>query len=456
MSDVVDFMVGRADSTGPVEMQSILDAAKIDRATSLASPDALASLRKAMRKVPPRPQQIRSQALIEPGDAVEIVLPDVFQLFGQRFVLDSFVLSKVVWGSIVYHGVKQERYMPSGLDVMAALGSNEAVVLLEPQIRQFNYASNLLAARRMIDGLPTSEWHGNAYTRWLDTLRRLYAQPESPRFPQVMRTPQWQRKQLHTTLASWSELRHNTILYAKQSYGGSAVCEYPEGYVEPYPDFFTALADLTRRISTYIQSNDLDPPDEKLARNLRRWRKQVTEFFDGFAKTMARLESIARKELQAQALNADEKKFLKDVIVEKHFMGCVPVTYYTGWYPKLIYGEPMEREPTVADVHTDPENGNFLEEGVGDARYLIIAIDNQQDRAVYVGPAYSYYEFTSGTRLTDEQWDAKRPTVSPPPFTTGFAAPVHLRTMAYPGKPTPPEPPPPAPEEFAPEPDSLE
>ena len=56
-----------------------------------------------------------------------------------------------------------------------------------------------------------------------------------------MRTEAWQRKQLQTQLASWAELRHDTVLYAKQSYTAGVKCEYPTGYVEPYPETYARI-----------------------------------------------------------------------------------------------------------------------------------------------------------------------------------------------------------------------
>ncbi len=63
-------------------------------------------------------------------------------------------------------------------------------------------------------------------------------------------------KSLNTCLGSWAELRHDTILYAKQSYsmaeGGGKwppQPEMPKGYVEPVPEFYarlSALAAMTR------------------------------------------------------------------------------------------------------------------------------------------------------------------------------------------------------------------
>lgn len=49
----------------------------------------------------------------------------------------------------------------------------------------------------------------------------------------------------------------------------------------------------------------------------------------------------------------------------------------------------------------------MLEEATGDTNFVVVAVDNQNDRAVYAGPVYSYYEFTSPTRLTDEVWRAR-------------------------------------------------
>ena len=40
-------------------------------------------------------------------------------------------------------------------------------------------------------------------------------------------------KTLTTQLASWTHLRHDTLLYVKQSYSARTACVYPAGYVEP-------------------------------------------------------------------------------------------------------------------------------------------------------------------------------------------------------------------------------
>jgi len=58
-----------------------------------------------------------------------------------------------------------------------------------------------------------------------------------------MRTQAWEEEQLNAALASWTELRHDTILYAKQSYTPVETSLPPSvpGYVEPVPEFYGRL-----------------------------------------------------------------------------------------------------------------------------------------------------------------------------------------------------------------------
>jgi hypothetical protein len=75
-----------------------------------------------------------------------------------------------------------------------------------------------------------------------------------------------------------------------------------------------------------------------------------------------------------------------------------------------------------------------LEEGVGNCNFLVVAVDNGDDRMIYVGPAYSYYEFQqeAGNRLTDGQWQQTlmEGKESPrPDWTKEFQAPKLKRNL---------------------------
>jgi len=350
-------------------------------------------------------QRIRSQlGYRPPGGGAETPLPKVFQLFGQRFVIDSFLMSKLVFDSIMFNGKSEERPMPTGLDVMAALGNDEAVGLLGPELDKWHYAANLLAARQVVEDRPAAAWDASQYDLWLSALARLDDVPAGTQFPEVMRSQAWARKQLQTQLGSWAELRHDTVLYAKQSYTMRISCDYPTGYVEPYPDFYVRLARFAELAGSRIAAAHLGDA------------RRASAFFKRFAEIMRKLERLARKELAGQPFDGDDKTFIKTTIqAESHGGGCGgPTVSYTGWYPELLYASlPEAWEPTIADVHTG--ESEVLEVGVGDVDFLVTAIDNRGDRAAYVGPVYSYYELTSPTRLTDEEWKAQIQDGHPPP-----------------------------------------
>jgi hypothetical protein len=323
--------------------------------------------------------------------------------------------------------------------VMAALGSDLAVGLLEPAIDRYHYGSNLLALRRVVDAMQPDDWNANVYNQWLAALRTL-DDPPAPQahFPEVMRREAWQKKQLRAALASWAELRHDTILYAKQSYTAVASCEYPTGFVEPYPAFFAKLAQLATTLAGRLAKAEIPAVDPRRASAALELRDRHAAFFRGFSQTVTRLEALAAKELASKPFSQEELEFVKKTI-DRRGGGSGPPRY-DGWYPKLFNDSPFEQKPVVADVHTDPSSGHFLEAAVGDAQFLVVAVDNGPHRAVYVGPSSSYYELTSSNRMTDEQWRAnlEAGTVpAPPAFTRAFAVPGSERTLAKPAQDEP-------------------
>jgi hypothetical protein len=268
---------------------------------------------------------------------------------------------------------------------------------------------------------------------WLDCLRTLHADMgEHKRFPQAMRTKAWQMKQLQTQLGSWAELRHDTILYAKQSYTARPSCEYPAGYVEPYPEFYARVkyfADEAARLfaAAEFPGDQPVPSEEKGVPQMTQKDRFVT-FFKKMGETVGTLESLAKKELAGEPFSDADKLFIKKT-VDIRGGGSGPPRY-DGWYCDLFYKrlECADWSPVVAGVHTDPESRQCLEVAVGDAMLGVIAIDNDGDRMVYVGPLYSYYEFRQPVenRLTDPDWGQMIYSGKAPPrpeWTKTFAAP---------------------------------
>ena len=80
-------------------------------------------------------------------------------------------------------------------------------------------------------------------------------------YPEAMRTRAWAMKTLNTQLASWTELRHDTLLYVQQSYTMPMLCGYPAGFVEPRPEFWQRMNLLAALASNAVAALPLSGTD---------------------------------------------------------------------------------------------------------------------------------------------------------------------------------------------------
>jgi len=283
-----------------------------------------------------------------------------------------------------------------------ALGNSAAAQLLTDELNAYKYSSNLSALRYLIDSYGDDFWHFSIYNMWLKTIKSLNPPLERETLPQFMQTAAWWQQKMNTQLASWAELRHDNILYAKQSYTPGIICSYPYGYVEPIPDFYRSLKILSEKVI------------EKFS-NLSVALEREINYFNSFKAYMDTLESIAVKELANTEFSEKEKNFLKKVIYESG-MGC-GVTI-DGWYTKLIFndfelGDSDEFDQIIADYHTIPYDefgglvGCVKHAGTGYRNLCILPAEIPGTGSVaFAGPVSSYFEFTSTNflRLTDDEW----------------------------------------------------
>ncbi len=110
-----------------------------------------------------------------------------WQMIGQRFAIDAFILSQLVYDAIEDQGEYPKRMLPSPLDVMASLGNPLAVELLRPEITRWR-CGTVWAASQLIGELDKDFWEQNFYNGWLKGLQlihREFADYESiPNAPQ--------------------------------------------------------------------------------------------------------------------------------------------------------------------------------------------------------------------------------------------------------------------------------
>jgi hypothetical protein len=407
----------------------------------------------------------------EIGDGpTPVVLPRSFTVMGQRFIFDSWAMSQLVYGNILWDDSKVHRRIPSALDIaFSALGNSQIVPELVARMTNPNglkfrddypYQHNLAAVRSVIDAQTPEVWTNNIYNSWLSALRELSPPTTDAKYPQAMRTRAWALKNLNTQLASWTQLRHDTILYAKQSYTGIPICSYPYAYVEPRPEFWLKMeqmaaqaADLINKIpfqgTVTLERNDFGWDRQSVKVDLSAVQANQVNFLRSFAGVMATLREIADAEQAQQSLTQQQTDFLKNLI-RRQVDPYTQFRDYSGWYPNLYYRsvklEPGEvgfngthasdeADYIVADVHTDPPSiedgdpGCVLHEAIGRVNLMLICIDSGPDLMMYAGPVMSYYEFQVGgvKRMSDSEWSGEVKLGTPPflpAWALGFLVPA--------------------------------
>jgi hypothetical protein len=364
-------------------------------------------------------QRISSHIMINGIGQGTMPLSSSFALFGQRYVVDSHVFSNVVYDRVQNGTVY--RMMPNPLDVaFAALENNQAGQLLDGELTKYPYAPSLHAMRVLVDAHPEEYWGENLYNLWLSSLRVLspsaeLADPAKAGLPSVATTEAWGRRLINTQLASWAELRHDTILYAKQSYTGGATCEFPDAYVDPYPAFFKAVDALSLRGKDLLGKLDLssDP-----------WLGQaIPAYFDNLHTAASMLAGMAEHERTGMPFSPEQMMFINEAVVLQGGV-CGGPPDASGWYPRLFFikEESVTFDPTIADVHTQPTDeagnpvGRVLHVGTGNARLLALTVDTCNGPRAYVGLASSYFEEITDNfkRLDDDTWASKVNGASPP------------------------------------------
>ena len=324
------------------------------------------------------------------------------RLMGQRFIPDSYMFQQLVFPAVdPYTGTdnpftmeytegEPTRAFPRGLDVMAVLGSNMSLEILENEgdTEYDHYYEQMDKLQENFSSLNITEWNRNLYFGWIYALKPLLKEYDGS-YPTFMQTDAWQNKTLQTALASWAELRHDTILYGKQSYTpvkatSNGHSEHlVEGYVEPVPEFYTrlnALTKMTREGLTYLN----------VLNNTETYRLQELE------NILDRLVNISKMELEGQKLTEGDYDFIRN---------------FGENLESIVIGVKSRGKQTtiIADVHTDTNSNQVLEEGVGYVDLIMVAYKTPGGEiAIGAGPVFSYYEFKHpmNNRLTDEEWES--------------------------------------------------
>ena len=232
-------------------------------------------------------------------------------------------------------------------------------------------------ARELAQGAPHTP---DLYTAWLDAIRAL-AVPAKGAVPRFMTTTAYADLRLDTTIAAIAQLKHDHVLIAGQAYGEGG-CEIPDGYVEPAPEVYDAIARYAERGASVFGDS---------------------AYWQRLGKIAHVLAAISRLELANQPLPLEVKQWLS-MVTEILPYGSDGRPTYTGWYFDLFddRSDAIAHPDLIADYFTSGSTGGVAYVGVKPPSLGVFVVDTGGAPRAMVGPiAHAYEHEATGPRLTD-------------------------------------------------------
>lgn len=180
-------------------------------------------------------------------------------------------------------------------------------------------------------------------------------------------------------MASWAELRHDNILYAKETIMPMPISE-GYGIVEPYPTFYERLKGMCEQIINAMEEAGINLSCHE---DRFKWMKAWAESFGTYATKIA----------NGEQLTSSEQTNIKE-------WGLGLLSYFSCL---------KEDDPElIADVATSSATTQVLHEAVGKLNPIVLVYEQPEDKKMLAGIGYvmSYYELVEEdfNRLNDDEW----------------------------------------------------
>ena len=397
---ITSFFAGTSDDSGYYEYKPLIDAAYGEGATIASLPGASDQWNifheLTAQLDPPR---INSVPMEDDGGATDKMAENKgFRFMGQRFTLDEAIFQNLTYSKVGEKSQDDRRMLPDTLDAAAAMGSEQALVILEAQgaTTYPGYLENMQALREEVASATDDQWNASLYSSWLYTLKPLL-EKKGEGYPAFMQTTLWAEKDLETFAGSFTELKHDTVLYAKQmmaEMGGGPIPEVDDrGYVEPEPELFSRLAVLSEKTATGLKSfGMLSENDESNLMLLSSLARQ--------------LMVISEKELVNETLTDEEYELIRSFGGNLEHFWLETIQEEAAKYDDVRLSR-TDQFPAalVVDIATNP-NGSVLEVATGNPNTIYVACMVDGQVKICSGSVFNWYQFEQPMteRMTDSEW----------------------------------------------------
>ena len=416
VSEPITYLMGTPDNVTLIQVANQIKEMGLPIEQLLSSRKEMANLTKDIEEIAKRQMRIELKKTRGSKYVVDI-MPQRYQPDAEALIATTDQDSPV-----------SLRPCPKGLDWMAVMGLPGAERILIDELKETQrwtgFPKALTTARKKA---ATTQWEACVANQWMYTLQSLGDSAQS--LPYFMQSPQWQKKNLNTALASWAELKHDAILYAKQPMLAECGDGGPEppvvkGYVEPNVKFWEKAIALVTRMDKVLTTYNLQT--EK-AKAVYERIKEMAEFCRDISKKELNGGKITDEEYnQIEIIGSTVENISLELVSEDNEM-------LQGWSDVVSTDKKVA---VVADVFTASgenvaiNNKCVLYEGVGPAYEIYVVVEIDGSLYLTRGAVLSYREFTrllSDPRLTDEEWQQelkKSPTGGTPSWMKEIIAPV--------------------------------
>lgn len=385
---LLNYLMGSADNLSIPQVQAEIKKIGKPLGELLSDANAIATIKKNLDEIGEKQTRIRPK--------FEMTSHNKVCLMPQRYQPDAEVLQEMV----DYDNDPTKRATPKGLDFFAAMGVSPAEQILIEEGQQWKDFKPMLT--KMKTRMQEINWDETIATQWMNALKVVSDKADNQ--PYFMGTPEWDKKNLNAMLASWAELKHDAILYAKQPFGaecggGGLPDPVVMGYVEPNVGFWKKAIELLDNTSKLLKEQGM--LTEKVDDATTRIREEA-EFLLRMSEKELRGETLVDEEYdQIKCMGATFENISLDLLRQ-------PNQSLMGWDD--VQGAD-KKVALIADVYTANAKNNpdksVLFEGVGLADEIYVVVEIEGCLYIARGAVLSYREFTQPMdlqRLTDEEW----------------------------------------------------